>query len=116
MSPASGRAPEPGATVVEYVVVDGRREVGRRTVRVEGGAVVEVVEAGEAGDGPAGPAGPAVTFTLSVADADAVRHGDLDLSVAFMRGQMKTAGDPGAVLRVLPVLSRAPHLDDARHV
>ena len=27
--------------------------------------------------------------------------GDLDPSVAFMRGRMKTAGDPGLVLDVL---------------
>jgi putative sterol carrier protein len=49
----------------------------------------------------------AVVFTLTPADADALKHGDLDVSVAFMRGTMKMAGDSGVLLRVLPVLSRA---------
>lgn len=51
------------------------------------------------------PADPQITFTLTAADADAYRAGSLDLSVGFMRGQVKMAGDFGALLRVLPRLA-----------
>ena len=47
-----------------------------------------------------------LTFTLTPADADAVKRGELDLSVAFMRGTMKMAGDSGVLFHVLPVLAR----------
>ena len=33
--------------------------------------------------------------------------GELDPSVAFMQGRMKTAGDPGLVLDVLAAVDRA---------
>jgi SCP-2 sterol transfer family len=57
--------------------------------------------------GPVDDTAAAVVLTLTPADAAAVRSGDLDLSVAFMRGTMKMAGDSGVLFHVLPVLSRA---------
>jgi hypothetical protein len=51
------------------------------------------------------PDDPRITFTLTAADADAYRAGTLDLGVGFMRGQVKMAGDFGALLRVLPRLA-----------
>lgn len=88
------------AAVVEFVVTRGKAEVARRVVRVDDGAVGDVV------DGPADHAD--VVLTVAERDAAAIRDGALDPSVAFMRGTMKMAGDFGVLLRVLPVLSRAP--------
>jgi putative sterol carrier protein len=42
-----------------------------------------------------------VTLTLPYDDAVAVQRGELDPSVAYMQGRMKTAGDPGKLLDVL---------------
>lgn len=36
---------------------------------------------------------PPVVFTATPADAEAVQSGSLDLSVAFMQGRVKAAGD-----------------------
>jgi len=44
-------------------------------------------------------------FTATPADAQALHDGSLDLSVAFMRGQVKMAGDFGALLHFLPKTS-----------
>ncbi len=51
------------------------------------------------------PPDPDVVFTFTPPDAEAYRAGDLDLSVGFMRGQVKMAGDFAALLRVLPRLA-----------
>jgi SCP-2 sterol transfer family len=54
------------------------------------------------GDDPHGPSGePDLTLSLSPADAEAVRRGDLAPSVAFMQGRLKTAGDNALLLEVL---------------
>jgi predicted lipid carrier protein YhbT len=42
-----------------------------------------------------------VSLTLPYAEAVAVYRGELDPSVAYMQGRMKTAGDPGKLLRLL---------------
>jgi len=58
-----------------------------------GGALAELA---------AGPVADAdVTLTLPYADARAVQCGELDPSVAYMQGRMKTAGDPGKLLDLL---------------
>jgi putative sterol carrier protein len=82
---------------VDLVVAERKRELERHRVVVDG----EQVSAHDVDDTPA-----AVVLTLTPTDADAVRRGDLDLSVAFMRGTMKMAGDSAVLFRVLPVLSR----------
>ncbi len=57
-------------------------------------------------DGP-GPVSPGsdgeadLTLTLSPDDARAVKDGQLDPSVAFMQGRLKTSGDNALLLRVL---------------
>ena len=82
--------------IVEFVVAAGKKEQARGWVRVDDGAVVA------RGDGA--PADPAdVTFTATPADAQALHEGTLDLSVGFMRGQVKMAGDFGALLHFLPL-------------
>lgn len=48
-----------------------------------------------------GGAQPEATFSLGAADAWDILTGELSPSVAFMRGVLKTAGDPGLVLDVL---------------
>ena len=84
--------------VVDFVVAERKREIERHRVVVDGDAVTP----GTVDDTPA-----AVTFTLTPDDAAAVKNGTLDLSVAFMRGTMKMAGDSGVLLHVLPTLSGA---------
>ncbi|MDZ4826979.1 MAG: SCP2 sterol-binding domain-containing protein [Actinomycetota bacterium] len=82
--------------IVEFVVAVGKKEQGRFFAQVNEGAVI-------ASGAGAGPVEADVAFTMSPADADAVRAGTLDLSVGFMRGQIKMAGDFGALLHVLPL-------------
>jgi hypothetical protein len=83
---------------IDLVVAERKRELERHRVRVDGESVARV----EADDTEA-----AVVFTLTPADAEALKAGTLDLSVAFMRGTAKMAGDFGVLLHVLPVLSRS---------
>lgn len=80
--------------IVELVVAANKKEVARAYARVEGGAVTA------RGAGPAADAAD-VVLTLTPADAEALRTGGLDVSVGFMRGQVKMAGDFGALLRLL---------------
>lgn len=42
-----------------------------------------------------------VSLTVPYADAIAIARGELEPSVAFMQGRMKTAGDPGKLLDLL---------------
>ena len=85
--------------LVEFIVASGRTERGRSWVRIDPGGAVEARGEGAAPD----PAD--VAFTATPADAAALGNGDLDLSVGFMLGQVKVAGDPGALLHVLPLVS-----------
>jgi len=84
--------------LVEVVVAAGKKEQARFHAVVEGDTLVSAAE------GPA-PAPADVVFTATPADADALRAGDLDLAVGFMRGQVKMAGDFGALLHLLPLTS-----------
>ena len=90
--------------VVEFVVAAAKLEHARSWARVAGAAVLE------RGDGA--PAEPAdVTFTATPVDAQALHDGALDLSVGFMRGQVKMSGDFAALLQFLPATGgRAPRL------
>ena len=84
--------------VVEFVVAAGKKEQARGWARIAGETLAE------RGDGA--PAEPAdITFTATPADAQALHDGALDLSVGFMRGQVKMAGDFGALLHLLPLVS-----------
>lgn len=42
-----------------------------------------------------------LAITVPAAEAGAILAGELSASVAFMRGRLKTSGDPGAVLDLL---------------
>lgn len=92
------------SVLVEFVVAAGKREQARCWVCVEDDVVTD------RGEGP--PSGRAdLTFTATPADAQALHDGSLDLSVGFMRGQVKMSGDFGALLHFLPYTSgRAPRL------
>jgi putative sterol carrier protein len=86
--------------IVEFVVAAGKKEQARGWARIDDGAV--------AARGDGAPADPAdVTFTATPADAQALHDGALDLSAGFMRGQVKMAGDFGALLRLLPLTGGA---------
>ena len=70
------------------------------------GSLEVVVTGGPHGELRLGPLGDVpeerrITFTLTATDAAAVVRGEVRPSVAFMRGTMKTAGSPGAVLQLL---------------
>jgi hypothetical protein len=103
MTCSPGCAPErsivpdaPGPVVVEFVVAAGKKEQARGWARVADAAVVE--------RGEGAPGEPAdVTFTATPADAAALHDGTLDLTVGFMRGQVKMSGDFGTLLRFLPL-------------
>lgn len=81
--------------LVEFVVAAGKKEQARGWVRVGDDTVLE------RGDG-APSARADITFTATPDDAQAMHEGVLDLSVGFMRGQVKMAGDFGALLQFLP--------------
>jgi hypothetical protein len=86
--------------IVEIVVATGKKEQSRSWIEVDGGAIVS--------RGAGVSAVPAdVLFTMVPADAQAVHDRTLDLSVGFMRGQVKMAGDFGALLHFLPLTSGA---------
>ena len=86
--------------IVEFVVAQGKKEQARSWARIDDGAVKDHGE-GAASD----PAD--VTFTATPADAQSLHDGSLELSVGFMRGQVKMAGDFGALLRLLPLTAGA---------
>lgn len=89
------------AETIDFVVAERKKELERHRVVVDGDTVTpRTVDETEA----------AVVFTLTPDDAAAVKNGDLDLSVAFMRGTMKMTGDSGVLFHVLPVLSRSKPL------
>lgn len=98
----------PADATVLFVVKDGRRTEAAWLVRLEDSSVARSEEA----DVTSLPEAD-VTFTLSGEDVEAVRGGELPFSVGFMRGQVKSAGEPGSVLAVLQALD-APELEDAR--
>jgi hypothetical protein len=98
-------APAASRFVVDYVVQQGKKELSRSRVVVDGDHVTPAAD-----DTGCDADAAAVTFTLTPALADAVTSGALQLDVGFMRGDVKMAGDFGALLRVLPVLARSPGL------
>ena len=90
--------------LVEFVVAVGKKEQARGWARL---ADAEVVERGDGA--PVEPAD--ITFTTTPVDAEALHDGTLDLSVGFMRGQVKMSGDFGGLLRLLPMTGgREPRL------
>ncbi len=92
-----GSAPGPSLTVQSIVTggVDGDAEAA---LRLDDGVVVEAASGALAA--------PDVTLTATSADAATMAAGELDPSVAFMQGRMKTAGDPGLLLELLAHVRR----------
>jgi hypothetical protein len=64
-----------------------------------GGDVKLHLDGDDVGLGPLD--GADVSLTLPYAEALAIARGELQPTVAFMQGRMKTAGDPGRLLDVL---------------
>ncbi len=91
------------ASTVDLVVAERKKELERHRVFVDGSTVTPSESTPSESDG----ADASVVFTLPPADAEALRAGTIDLSVAFMRGTTKMAGDYGVLLHVLPLLSRS---------
>jgi len=84
---------------VDFVVAQGKKELRRVAARVDDAGKAETVDAG---DGE-----PDIVFTMTEADAKALHDGALDLSVGYMRGQIKMAGDYGRLLQFLPLTAGA---------
>jgi hypothetical protein len=82
---------------VDFVVAKGKQELRRSSVHVEGGRIVDTE--------PAGAGAADITFTFTEPLAETFNARDLDLSVGFMRGQIKMAGDFGELLHLLPLTS-----------
>jgi putative sterol carrier protein len=85
------------ASTIDFVVAERKKELERHRVVVDGDTVSQSAVDDTAAE---------VVFTLTPADAAAVKNGELDLSAAFMRGTMKMSGDSAVLFHVLPVLSR----------
>jgi hypothetical protein len=83
------------SATVTFVVAKGKKELRRVAVRVDDGTVVPI-DGDDAAD---------IMFTMTEDDAQALHDGTLDLSVGFMRGQIKMAGDFGRLLQLLPLTS-----------
>jgi putative sterol carrier protein len=82
------------------VVVTGKGlpHEGKWYLRLDDGVVAEA-SAGTI-------AAPDLTLTVPDVEGAAMAAGELDPSVAFMQGRMKTAGDPGLVLDLLAGAAR----------
>lgn len=93
-----------GVITIEYVVMKGKTELERLRVQLSGGVVIAATDVAGAGAASGEPCD--VTFTLTPALAEAVRGGTLDISVGFMRGEIKMSGDNAALFAALPVLAR----------
>lgn len=101
---------EPRSLVVEVRVVAGRETRCGITLSCAAERLVTIAMIDP--DAPADTEADSV-WTLTEADARDLAAGGLDPAVAYMRGQMKTAGDAGAPMRVLPLL-RDDVLDELR--
>jgi len=96
----TGQAPGPSATV--QVVVGGTPSGDVRFhLRVDDGVVTQAA--------PGNLPGAEVSLTIPHAEAQAVLAGELDPNVAFMRGRMKTSGDPGLLLDLLSATAAWEH-------
>ena len=82
--------------IVEVIVAAGKKEQARSYTTLDGDRVVTTEQG-------ASPAPADIVFTVTPPDAQAMHDGTLDLSVGFMRGQVKMAGDFGKLLQFLPL-------------
>ena len=89
---------------VEIVVSGGPGGEVKWSLAVAGGALSA---------SPGGRSGADVTLTFTRDDAVAIAQGQLEPSVAFMQGRMKTAGDNGLVLDLVRA-THSPAFRDAR--
>ena len=103
-----GAGNTPGGSGMVQIVVTGTDlpNDGKWYVRLDDGVVAEAGAGSSLGRSD-------VTLTVPFAEAAAMAAGELDPSVAFMRGRMKTAGDPGLVLDVLAAVGSPARLSRA---
>ncbi len=59
--------------------------------------------------GPGAVDGPELTVTTTAADAAAIQRGELDPSVAYMRGRLKAAGSMSLLLALLSATATEEH-------
>ena len=82
--------------IVEVIVAAGKKEQGRSYTTLDGDRVIGTEQG-------ASPTPADIVFTVTPPLAQELHDGNLDLSVGFMRGQVKMAGDFGALLQFLPL-------------
>ena len=82
--------------IVEVIVAAGKKEQARAYTTLDGDRVVATQQG-------ASPAPADIVFTVTPPLAQELHDGTLDLSVGFMRGQVKMAGDFGRLLEFLPL-------------
>jgi putative sterol carrier protein len=90
-------APGAEGTVSLAIALAPRKEVAFHW-RYDGG---RPVSGGPGANGDADTGGPAVAFTITAAEAPDVLSGQVEPSVAFMRGRLKASGDGGLLLAFL---------------
>ena len=91
----ASRPAAPGVTgTVEVVITGGPGGEVRLPVRYDDGTPHWTGEPADASE----RAEPEVILTMPAAEARAVLSGEREPSVGFMRGRIKTAGDPGLLL------------------
>ena len=72
---------------------------------------------GVPGDGGIGAAPDSdLSLTIGRADAEAVAKGDVEPSVAYMRGRLKAAGDGGLLLGLLASTATKAYRDWRQHI
>jgi putative sterol carrier protein len=99
-----GRGSSPGPSGSLQLVVTGAPEGDGKWHLVLADGVVTEAAAGTR-------SAPDLTLTVGYPDGAAMAAGELDPSVAFMQGRLKTAGDPGLVLDVLAAAAAASASD-----
>ena len=82
--------------IVEIIVAAGKKEQARAYTTLDGDRVVGTEQG-------ASPTPADIVFTVTPPLAQELHDGTLDLSVGFMRGQVKMAGDFGKLLQFLPL-------------
>jgi len=104
-----GLPPRSGASArIQHVVSGAPGGDVAFDLTFEDGRLVDATPAPGAAPGP----GAELTITTTYPDTRCWASGDLDLSVAVMRGQAKVAGAMGALLAILPVM-RTPEFRTA---
>jgi predicted lipid carrier protein YhbT len=100
---AEGQPERPGATArIQWLVAKGPDGDVAYWWHLEDGRLVES-QVGKLDD-------PDITLSLSYEDSVKIQKGELDANAAFMQGRMKTAGNMGTFMQLLPITNSPEYL------